>query len=108
MQLAIHPMNDKDGLHTTKPGETYIEQIGVATAARGKGVGKLLLQWAEAQVRVNEFLAHIILLCANESFGTHLWHTPRAHTPPHALTPPSLVAVTLRRRRARANARSSP
>lgn len=51
VQLAIHPMNDKDGLHTTKPGETYIEQIGVGAAARGKGIGKLLLQWAEDQAR---------------------------------------------------------
>ena len=51
VQLAIHPMNDKDDLHTTQPGETYIEQIGVASAARGKGIGKILLQWAEARAR---------------------------------------------------------
>ena len=51
VQLAIHPMSDKDGLHTTVPGEAYIEQISVAAAARGKGVGKLLLQWAEDRAR---------------------------------------------------------
>ena len=51
VQLAIHPMNDKDNLHTTKPGETYVEQIGVGAAARGKGVGKQLLLWAEAKAR---------------------------------------------------------
>ena len=51
VQLAIYPMNDKDGLHDTKPGETYIEQISVSAAARGKGIGRLLLQWAEAQAR---------------------------------------------------------
>ena len=51
VQLAIYPMNDKDGLHNTSPGETYIEQISVAAAARGQGVGKLLLQWAEARAR---------------------------------------------------------
>ena len=51
VQLAIYPMNDKDGLHDTKPGETYIEQISVSAAARGKGIGKRLLQWAEAQAR---------------------------------------------------------
>ena len=51
VQLAIHPMNDKDGLHTTKPGETYVEAISVAAAARGMGIGKLLLQWAEDKSR---------------------------------------------------------
>ncbi len=51
IQLAVFPLQDKDGLHRVKPGETYIEQIGVGAAARGKGVGKLLLQWAEARAR---------------------------------------------------------
>jgi len=51
VQLATYPTNDKDGLHTTKPGETYIEMVSVASAARGKGVGKVLLQWAEARAR---------------------------------------------------------
>ena len=51
VQLAIYPINDKDGLHVTKPGETYVEQICVSDAARGKGIGKLLLQWAEAKAR---------------------------------------------------------
>ena len=51
VQLAIYPMQDKDSLHTTKPGETYIEQITVAAAARGKGVGRALLQWAEDRAR---------------------------------------------------------
>ena len=32
-------------------GKTYIEQICVSAAARGKGIGRLLLQWAEAQAR---------------------------------------------------------
>ena len=54
VQLAIYPMNDKDGLHSTKPGETYVEQIGVAAAARGKGVGKVLLEWAEARAREHQ------------------------------------------------------
>ena len=49
--MAIHPMHDKDGLHTTKPGEAYVEQLSVAAAARGKGIGKLLLGWAEARAR---------------------------------------------------------
>ena len=54
VQLAIYPMNDKDGLHTTKPGEAYVEQISVAVAARGKGVGRMLLQWAEAKAREHQ------------------------------------------------------
>jgi ribosomal protein S18 acetylase RimI-like enzyme len=53
VQLAIYPQHDKDGLHTNKPGETYVEMVGVAAAARGKGVGKMLLQWAEDQAREN-------------------------------------------------------
>jgi ribosomal protein S18 acetylase RimI-like enzyme len=51
VQTCTHPMNDKDGLHDTKPGETYIEQLSVGAAARGKGIGKLLLQWAEKTAR---------------------------------------------------------
>ena len=51
MQLAIHPFNDKDGLHTTKPGEAYIEQISVTATARGKGVGTKLPRWVEAEAR---------------------------------------------------------
>ena len=51
VQLAIYPMNDKDGLHNTQPGEAYVEMISVAAAARGKGIGKLLLGWAEAKAR---------------------------------------------------------
>jgi len=51
IQLAIYPMNDKDGLHPTKPGEAYIEQISVAADARGKGVGYELLRWAESRAR---------------------------------------------------------
>ena len=51
VQLAIHPMHDKDGLHNTQPGEAYIEQISVGAAARGRGVGCTLLQWAESQAR---------------------------------------------------------
>ena len=51
VSLAVHPMGDRLGLHTLKPGEAYIEQIGVAAAARGKGVGTLLLQWAEQWAR---------------------------------------------------------
>lgn len=34
-----------------KPGECYVEQIGVAAAARGKGIGKVLLSWAETMAR---------------------------------------------------------
>ena len=54
VQLAIHPLHDKDGLHSTKPGETYIEQVGVAAVARGQGIGRRLLQWAEAQARARD------------------------------------------------------
>ena len=53
VQIAIYPQHDKDGLHTNKPGETYVGMVGVAAAARGKGVRKMLLQWAEDQARAN-------------------------------------------------------
>ena len=51
VMLAAYPMNDRHGLHTNKPGEAYVEMIGVAAAARGKGIGKALLGWAEAKAR---------------------------------------------------------
>jgi predicted GNAT family acetyltransferase len=40
-----------DGLHTTVLGEAYIDQVMVTSAARGKGVGTKLLEWAESQAR---------------------------------------------------------
>ena len=39
------------GLHTNKPGEVYIEQLGVGAAARGQGVGGKLLDWGERVAR---------------------------------------------------------
>ena len=51
VMLAAYPMNDRHGLHTNKPGEAYVEMIGVAAAARGKGIGKALLGWAQAKAR---------------------------------------------------------
>ena len=72
VQLAIHPMNDKDGLHTTKPGETYIEQLSVSTAARGKGVGKLLLQWAEDRAREHSS-TQLTLSVLNGNRARHLY-----------------------------------
>lgn len=37
--------------HTCDPGECYIEFVGVTESARGKGVGKALLDWAEEIAR---------------------------------------------------------
>jgi len=49
--MTFHPMQPMDGLHTIKPGEAYIDQLMVSAAARGKGVGTKLLEWAEALAR---------------------------------------------------------
>ncbi len=49
--MTFHPMQPMDGLHTTKPGEAYIDHVMVSAAARGRGVGLLLLEWAEALAR---------------------------------------------------------
>jgi ribosomal protein S18 acetylase RimI-like enzyme len=49
--MTFHPMQPMDGLHTTKPGEAYIDQLMVSAAARGNGVGTKLLEWAEALAR---------------------------------------------------------
>jgi ribosomal protein S18 acetylase RimI-like enzyme len=52
LQMALHGMPVyPEGLHTTKPGEAYIETIGVGPNARGKGVGTTLLVWAEATAK---------------------------------------------------------
>lgn len=40
-----------EGLHSCKPNELYIEQVGVGAAARGKGLGTKLLQWTEDKAR---------------------------------------------------------
>ena len=49
--MTFHPMQPMDGLHTTMPGEAYIDHLMVSAAARGKGVGTKLLEWAEALAR---------------------------------------------------------
>ena len=49
--MTFHPMQPMDGLHTTKPGEAYIDHVMVSSAARGGGVGTKLLEWAEALAR---------------------------------------------------------
>ena len=40
--LPVYP----EELHTCKPGEMYIETICVAASARGKGIGKQLMEWS--------------------------------------------------------------
>ncbi|KAJ1618647.1 acyl-CoA N-acyltransferase [Pavlovales sp. CCMP2436] len=37
--------------HKLKPGELYIDMLGVSGEARGKGAGTKMLQWAEEQAR---------------------------------------------------------
>merc|ERR1712129_674712 len=37
--------------HKLQTGEAYLEQIGVSEKARGKGVGKKLMRWAEDTAR---------------------------------------------------------
>ena len=63
IQLAIHPMNCKDGLHTTEPGECYVEQICVSSRARGMGVGTALLNWADDQALAagSSFMSLVVL-----------------------------------------------
>ena len=41
--MTFHPMQPMDGLHTTKPGEAYIDQVMVTSTARGNGLGTKLL-----------------------------------------------------------------
>ena len=51
VQIAAYPTSDKDGLHTTKPGETYVEQVCVSSSARGLGLGTKLMDLAEERGR---------------------------------------------------------
>ena len=39
------------GLHSNKPGEMYIEQLAVSSAARGQGIGGMLIDWGESVAR---------------------------------------------------------
>ena len=48
---TIHPEQPMVGLHTTEPGEAYIDELMVCASARGRGVGTKLLEWAEALAR---------------------------------------------------------
>ena len=49
--VTLTPMQPMDGLHTTKPGEAYIDQLMVSSSARGEGIGTKLLEWAEDLAR---------------------------------------------------------
>ena len=49
LQMCVFPMKERNGIYELKPGEAYIEQVSVAAAARGRGIGTALLRWAEAQ-----------------------------------------------------------
>ncbi|GMI50278.1 hypothetical protein ScalyP_jg2000 [Parmales sp. scaly parma] len=49
IQCACHGHYSE--LHTVKPGECYVDWLAVLPAARGKGVGTKLLQWAEERAR---------------------------------------------------------
>ena len=51
VSVTVHPMQPMDGLHRTKPGEAYIDQVMVSSDARGRGVGTKLLEWAEVLAR---------------------------------------------------------
>ena len=62
--MTFYPMQPMDGLHTTKPGEAYIDQVMVSSAARGKGVGTKLLEWAETLARENN-CSHLALEVLN-------------------------------------------
>ena len=55
-QLAIAGMIGDADLpeslrHVCKPGEAYVEQIAVSQAARGMGLGTLLLDWSDAEAK---------------------------------------------------------
>lgn len=54
MHLTHHGMR-RDAfsslLHTTTPGECYIEMLAVSEVARGQGIGTRLLDWGEEQAR---------------------------------------------------------
>ena len=49
--MTIHPEQPMVGLHSTEPGEAYIDELMVSSFARGRGVGTKLLDWAEAMAR---------------------------------------------------------
>ena len=49
--VTLHPMQPMDGLHTTKPGEAYIDHVMVSSTERGRGIGTKLLEWAEDLAR---------------------------------------------------------
>ncbi len=45
--MPVYPLN----IHTCTPDEMYIETVAVSASARGKGIGKMLLEWCEQKAR---------------------------------------------------------
>ena len=52
----------ENALHTPQPGEVYVDTLVVTQAARGKGVGTQLLEWAEEIARGRPFEVHRMVL----------------------------------------------
>jgi len=57
IQVRLHGMPLLDEfealMHTTKPGECYIETVAVNSAHRGQGAGGKMLEWSEAVARAH-------------------------------------------------------
>ena len=70
--MTFYPMQPMDGLHTTKPGEAYIDQVMVTATARGKGVGSKLLEWAESRAREHKSTVMVLeVLNGNPAKGLY-------------------------------------
>ena len=83
IQLSTPEFQDLYGLHTCEAGEMYIDQLGVSSSARGKGIGTRLLKWSEERARSTDGIDRLTLSVINGNRAIGLYKRFGFRVQPH-------------------------